>query len=393
MMRVAVGVLAGAALVASLALWLGSKGNEPITNAASPACVSTLSAAQSALSSASAGQVICLADGTYGSLSLAGSKTSPGVTLQAANPGKVTVGSISASGSGYTVSHLISGSATCNSGAKNIVFDHMKINGEASAYGSSSSAAGPCTWQYSEIGPQNGSGEKDSDRCWVNCVGLTWKDNLIHVANEDGNHNDGFQGYGDVHGLTFTGNRFVGGLGAQAFFLKDGTDTNVNFSDNLIVNRANNSSGNTANPFQVYDLEPNPNDPFYTGYGLYMTHNTIWGNGNISYMRDCKGTNYFVQRNVLDGLNATNDSESASCISPWITANVSDEQDYNVLKSSGNIRAHGPHDASGSPVFLQATSGDSTGNWQLAPSSPGYFGGLPDRAGITWDPTARHYGP
>ena len=149
---------------------------------------------KSALSSASAGQVVCLADGTYGSLSLTGSKASPGVTLQAANPGNVTVGSVSASGSGYTVSHLIGGSATCDQGAKNIVFDHMKISGEASAYGSSSSAAGPCTWQYSEIGPQSGSGEKDSDRCWVNCVGLTWKDNLIHVANEDGSHNDGFQG-------------------------------------------------------------------------------------------------------------------------------------------------------------------------------------------------------
>jgi hypothetical protein len=124
-----------------------------------------------------------------------------------------------------------------------------------------------------------------------------------------------------------------------------------------------------------------------------MTHNTIWGNGNISYMRDCKGANYFVQRNVLDGLNAVTDSESASCISPWIAANVSDEQDYNVLGPAGNIRAHGPHDASGSPAFVQAASGDSTGSWQLAPGSPGYFGGLPDRAGITWDPTTRHYGP
>jgi hypothetical protein len=355
--------------------------------------VSSVTAAQTALASASPGQTVCLADGTYGSLSLTGSKASPGVTLQAVNPGSVTVGSVSASGSGYTVSHLISGSATCGQGAKNIVFEHMKIGGEASAYGSSSSAAGPCTWQYSEIGPQGGSGEKDSDRCWVNCVGLTWKDNLIHVANEDGNHNDGFQGYGNVHGLVFTGNRFVGGLGSQAFFLKDGTDTNITFSDNLIVNRGNNSNGNTANPFQVYELKPSPNDPFYTGYGLYMTHNTIWGNGNTSYLRDCDGLNYFIQRNVIDGLNDTQERDPASCVSSWISANVSDEQDYNVLSSNGNIRAHGAHDTSARPVFVSPTSQDSTGDWQLAPGSPGYFGGLPERAGITWDPTTRHYGP
>jgi hypothetical protein len=355
--------------------------------------VSSVTAAQTTLASASPGQTVCLADGTYGSLSLTGLKASPGVTLQAVNPGSVTVGSVSASGSGYTVSHLISGSATCGQGAKNIVFDHMKIGGEASAYGSSSSAAGPCTWQYSEIGPQGGSGEKDSDRCWVNCVGLTWKDNLIHVANEDGSHNDGFQGYGNVHGLVFSGNRFVGGLGSQAFFLKDGTDTNITFSDNLIVNRGNNSNGNTANPFQVYELKPSPNDPFYTGYGLYMTHNTIWGNGNTSYLRDCDGLNYFIQRNVIDGLNATQERDPASCVSPWISANVSDEQDYNVLSSNGNIRAHGAHDTSAQPVFVSPTSQDSTGDWQLASGSPGYFGGLPDRAGITWDPTTRHYGP
>ncbi|HKF83313.1 MAG TPA: hypothetical protein VKB23_10185, partial [Solirubrobacterales bacterium] len=50
--------------------------------------VSSVSAAQSALSGASPGAVVCLADGTYGGLSLSSSKAAPGVTLRAANPGK-----------------------------------------------------------------------------------------------------------------------------------------------------------------------------------------------------------------------------------------------------------------------------------------------------------------
>ncbi|MFL5834722.1 MAG: hypothetical protein ACJ76B_12215, partial [Solirubrobacterales bacterium] len=65
-----------------------------------PGCTSTVSsvsAAQSALSAASPGAVVCLADGAYGGISLSSSKAKPGVTLRAANPGRATIGSVQAS--------------------------------------------------------------------------------------------------------------------------------------------------------------------------------------------------------------------------------------------------------------------------------------------------------
>ena len=60
--------------------------------------VSSVSSAQSALSSAAPGQTVCLADGTYGGFALSSSKAAPGVTLTAAHPGAATIGSVSVSG-------------------------------------------------------------------------------------------------------------------------------------------------------------------------------------------------------------------------------------------------------------------------------------------------------
>ena len=53
--------------------------------------VSSTSAAASAVSSAAPGSVVCLADGSYGRLSLNASKSAPGVTVQAADPGAATI--------------------------------------------------------------------------------------------------------------------------------------------------------------------------------------------------------------------------------------------------------------------------------------------------------------
>src|SRR5215207_2663614 len=59
--------------------------------------VSSVSAAQSALGSAPLDSVVCLSDGSYGSLSLSVKRAAPGVTLRAQNPGKATLGGVSIS--------------------------------------------------------------------------------------------------------------------------------------------------------------------------------------------------------------------------------------------------------------------------------------------------------
>jgi hypothetical protein len=348
-------------------------------------CTTTVSSISAALSALKGAATVCLTDGTYGSISLSG--TGGGSTLTAVHPGAVTVGTVKATGTGYTVSHLISGSAICEGNASGIVFDHLRISGEASAYGSSTSSPGPCTFSHSEItAPQTGSGERDATRCWVSCTGISYEWDLIRGAPEDGGHNDAHQTYGSAHGLRFHGNWIVGGAGAQGFFMKDGTSSNVEFTDNLIVNRPNNSANNAGAPFQVYALVPNALDPFYTGYGLVMEHDTIWHNANISYFRDCGGQNYLIRSNVLDGLSWLKDSDASGCGSGWVAGNVSDEQSGNLLGNAGTIHA-GSGDSSAAPVFVSPTSTDTTGDWRQAPSSP------KPSAGIDWNLAAMHYGP
>ena len=257
----------------------------------------------------------------------------------------------------------------------------MRISGEASIYGSGSASPGPCTWNGVEItAPTAGTAEHDAIRCWVSCTGMAVEDSLIRGAPENGGHSDSLQVFGAAHGLRFTGNRVVTGAGAQGFFTKDGTSTNVVFSDNLIVNGPNNASNNAGAPFQVFRIDANSADPFYSGHGLVMEHNVIWHNDNISYFRTCTGQNYRVQQNVFDGLTALGDP-TGSCAS-WLTTEVTPNQEGNILLPAGNVKATAK-DSSGTPTFRSPTTSQTTGDWRL----------LSGTAGITWDASSRSYGP
>jgi hypothetical protein len=356
-----------------------------------------------ALAISKPGDRVLIRDGSYKVDPITASKSSPGVTFDAANPGRVSItGPINVRGATWLTFEdlVIHGAATLGPGASHITFRQDRITGEASAYGEAGRPAGPGSWIESEISNRGGSTEHDVTRCWINCRGLTFRDNLIRVREECPDcHNDGFQSFGDAHGIRFIGNRLINdvvgprGNGGAGFFMKDGKGTNVEFSDNLIVNRPA-GNGGYASPFQVYGLEPNPHDPFYTGYGLKMEHNTIHGNGSISSLRDCHGSRYWVQRNVLDGLTVAPDADPPSCIGGWVAANLRPHQAFNVIRASGAIGAQaGSRDTSSAPTFVQATTSDHGGDWRLAAGSPGYFGEGAVRAGITWDPDERVYGP
>lgn len=316
----------------------------PPPPAENAACTMTTSNLATALTSIATGKVICLADGTYGSISLAAN--GGGGTLTAAHPGKVTVGSIKATGSGYVVQGLISGSATCDSSGSNITYDQMRINGEASAYGGS----GPCTWSRSEIFAPASSGEHDATRAWQGAT-VSFIEDKIHIADENGGHNDGFQSYAGVSGVRAVGNEYVGGLGSQGFFIKDCLSAgcfNVEFSDNRLVDRPASSSGQ-GSPLQLFEVKPKSGAPFYTGYGARIEHNEILRNPNIVVLRGCRSEKLLVAHNLTDGIAYLQDE---SCnISSWKAAQVTE--------------------------FDNSTTGKATSATQ----------------GITWDPATRHYGP
>ncbi len=337
--------------------------------------VSAISAAQSALTSAAPGSVVCLADGTYGSLSLSMKRPAPGVTLRAQNPGQATLGSVTASGGGVAVERFVTGSLNATASADGVAFRHDSATGGVYVIGTTSSYAKNIEVSGNVIRPSTGSGEKDAFML-QRFQGLRIENNEIWIADEDGNHNDGLQTVWGGKGLIFRGNWMRGGAGSQGFFIKDGEVTNVAFEDNLIAGRPSKAPYAGA-PFQVYDTVPNPADPFYTGYGMVIRHNTIWSNPNTSYLRECQNKAILVEYNVMDGWGAP---DGTSCVLGQLT------QDYNVI-TGGTIGKRGAHDTSTAPGFVDSANQD----WQLTPGSAGNFSG--GRAGITWRPADQTYGP
>ena len=337
--------------------------------------VSSISAAQSALSSAAVGSVVCLADGSYGSLSLTMKRPAPGVTLRAQNPGQATLGSVTATGAGVTVERFNTGSLNVNAGGDRISYNHNTVNGAVYVIGNTSSYAKNVEVSGNLINARTGSGEKDSFML-QRFEALRIEDNQIWIADEDGNHNDGLQTVWGGRGLIFRGNWMRGGAGSQGFFLKDGEVTNVSFEDNLIAGRPSKAPYAGA-PLQFYGTVPNSADPFYTGYGIVIRHNTVWSNPNLSYVRECQNKAILVEFNVMDGFSAP---DGTSCVLSQLT------QDYNVI-TGGTIGKRGAHDTSVPPAFVASSAQD----WQLTPASSGNFSA--GRAGVTWRPADKVYGP
>jgi hypothetical protein len=176
--------------------------------------------------------------------------------------------------------------------------------------------------------------------------------------------------------LIFKGNWIRGGAGSQGFFIKDGEVTNVTFEDNLVAGRPS-KLPYAGSPLQFFDTVPNSADPFYTGYGMVIRNNTIWSNPNIVYARECQNKKILVELNVMDGWSAP---DGSSCILSELT------QDYNVV-TSGTIGRRGTHDTSAAPTFVDSANQD----WQITSGSAGNFSA--GRAGVTWRPADRTYGP
>ena len=347
----------------------------PVESDSCDQTVSSVSAAQSALGSAPLGSVVCLADGSYGSLSLSTRRSAPGVTLRAQNPGGATLGGVTLSGGGVTIERFVTGSLNVTASANGVAAKHNSISGGVYVIGNSTSYVKNVELSGNVIRPSGGSGEKDSIMV-QRFEALRIEGNQIWVADEDGGHNDGLQTVWGGRGLIFRGNWIRGGAGSQGFFIKDGEVTNVTFEDNLIAGRPSKAPYAGA-PLQFFDTVPDSTDPFYTGYGMVIRHNTIWSNPNISYVRECQNKAVLVEFNVMDGWSAP---DGNSCVLSELT------QDYNVV-TGGTIGKRGTHDVSTAPVFVDVASQD----WQLALGSVGNFSA--GRAGVTWRPADRSFGP
>jgi hypothetical protein len=338
--------------------------------------VSSVSAAQSALSTASPGTVVCLADGTYGRISLGSSKAAPGVILRAANPGNTTIGGVSVSGSGYTISRfLIDGDVTMARNTDRTVVDHNRILA-GDHYGVFVCTATPpdqCDDTKIVGNLFDGAMEEDQIRANVyhdgdgDGIGLLVEGNEFRGNTERGGHNDVFQSVWVGDHLVFNRN-YLHDFGGQGFFVKD-QNTPVNgfvANDNLIVDQdlpcepSTLCTGYQLSPWQIYG-------PIANGE---MRNNTVgWGAGGGGAVLTGTYTNIDFSNNVFNRLAVTNGGGTG-------TATTGSNNTFCVGLNPWPVPAGTSKDCA--PAFLNPAADD----YRLASGR-----------GVNWVPSEQHYGP
>jgi hypothetical protein len=269
--------------------------------------VSSTSAAQSAVSSAATGSVICLANGSYGKVTLSASKAAPGVTLRAQNPGGATIESASLSGSHLTLARfVIPNGVVIQPGANAMTVEHNRITGGGEGIDACPTEKTWCS-EMRIIGNQL-VGPFGEDAIHANRYhGLYVEGNEITHVRENGAHSDCLQTVWRGDHIVFRGN-YLHDNRCQGFFVKDQTMSTTGLpggpvesiivEDNLFL-RNKEPCGAPLGPSEcgqpMYFQLVGP----YTGF--VMKRNTIWGDGvdSIAAFREGTGSDSLIENNVI----------------------------------------------------------------------------------------------
>lgn len=236
--------------------------------------VSTIAAVQPALGT---GKTVCLADGSYGALTITG----PG-TVRALNPGNAILASATLKGNGATLSRLkVTGGVSLAIGNSNAEVFHDEISGGGEGIDVCPTEASFCANERiignKLIGP---SGE---DAIHANRYhGLTIEGNEISGYRENGSHVDCLQTVWRGDHLKFNRN-YVHNNRCQGFFIKDQTMSStgipggpiegVQMDDNLFLRNhepCENDAG-CGQPIIIQPVGPWTEAEF--------DNNTAWGDG------------------------------------------------------------------------------------------------------------------
>ncbi|HEX4464995.1 MAG TPA: right-handed parallel beta-helix repeat-containing protein [Solirubrobacterales bacterium] len=258
---------------------------EPPAPSECTSTVSSTSAAQSAVSSATAGSVVCLANGKYGKVTLSASKAAPGVTLRAQNPGGATIESASLSGSHLTLARfVIPNGVVIQPGANSMTVEHNRITGGGEGIDACPTEKTWCS-EMRIVGNQL-VGPFGEDAIHANRYhGLYVEGNEITGVRENGAHSDCLQTVWRGDHITFRKN-YLHDNRCQGFFVKDQTMSTTGLpggpvesiivEDNLFL-RNKEPCGAPLGPSEcgqpMYFQLVGP----YTGF--VMKRNTIWGDG------------------------------------------------------------------------------------------------------------------
>ena len=343
----------------------------------SPACslvVSSLSRVQSAVAGAGPGAVVCLADGSYGRLSLSASKAGA-VVVRAEHPGQASIAGASLSGRWLTLARFnITSEVVVERGAEHMSVEYNRISG-----GDLGINAGPTddvSISDTRIVGNKLQGNFNGDALRVNRyhdgdgdgVGILIEGNEITGVRESGAHNDCLQSVWGGDHLVFRRN-YLHDNRCQGFFIKDHPQQvkGVVFDNNLIVR-------NDA-PCDPPDLgcgQPVAHSfSFVAGYTA--NRNTVWSPGGGLYaIRDTSGSS--------SGLALTNNvihrpwSDTAQPFASGYSAanNLRCSSDNGTFPKAG-------FEANCSPAFNDPGSDD----YRILGSS----------RGVDWRPADQHYGP
>jgi hypothetical protein len=342
--------------------------------------VSSVSAAQSSVAAAAPGAVVCLANGSYGKVSLEATKAEPGVTLRAANPGGATVAGISLQGKNLTVARFVSTSSIAiQPGAKGMTVEHNRVTGGGQGIDGCPSSTTTCDDTAivgnELIGPfgedaihLNRYHDGDGDG-----VGILIEGNEITNVRENGNHSDCLQTVWVGDHIVFRRN-YLHDNRCQGFFVKDqaslggvsGPIAGIAVEDNLFLR-----NHEPCGPPLTSCGQP----MYFQVFGPYsqfkMKRNTIWGDGadSIAAFREGTGSDTVVANNVIYRL--------------WTDTNMSgiSLSENTLCQREGSWPGSRPGETMACSLSFRNTAAD---DYRLS------SGGT---RGVDWAPAEVHYGP
>ncbi len=342
--------------------------------------VSSVSAAQSGVASAAPGAVVCLANGSYGKVTLEATKAEPGVILRAANPAGATVAGISLKGQNLTVAGFVSTSSIAiQPGSKGMTVEHNRVTGGGQGIDGCPSSTTTCDDTAiignELIGPfgedaihLNRYHDGDGDG-----VGILIEGNEITNVRENGNHSDCLQTVWVGDHIVFRRN-YLHDNRCQGFFVKDqaslggvsGPIAGISVEDNLFLRNKE-----PCGPPLTSCGQP----MYFQVFGPYsqfkMKRNTIWGDGvdSIAAFRESTGSDTVISNNVIYRL--------------WTDTNMSGVSlsENTLCQREGSWPSTRPGETMACSLSFRNTAAD---DYRLA------SGGT---RGVDWAPAEVHYGP
>ncbi len=375
------------------------------------------------------GSTICIAPGSYGTLTLAAARTGY-VTISAQNgPGTVALAGLHIDSSGdflhldglnitsntelgtranggtapsdVQITNTVSQGFQVEAGAENLLFDHDTSQGGPDGFmlnGSRHPVDGGCcrtanypliqnvTIEHSLVGPLDASGADAFQVKGFN--NLTIADNDIYDIYQNGNHNDGIQ---TVHGgsnLTIDHNWFHHG-NIELFMIKDGDITGTNaITDNLVddENASENPAcgGCSTAVFAQYYSPQNATIANNTIVepGLFLRSQLrLVGNGNPDYLPP---SNINVNHNVVNQFRAQDDDQGGA-EGAFTSAMTTSDNLFGTY--TRNYLSPGPGD-----TFTSAIS-DTSSLFTDPANNDFRLADNPNAIGVDWVPDPSSYGP